>query len=72
MRMIRRQVTGVTVHLTTLIMIAVLLLAATCWLRRGVWTVDQLEEAIIREHKLYPEVLQLFAQTESTLVKRFV
>ena len=57
------KVTGVTVHLANADYDRGPIIAQRPVVVEESWTVDQLEEAIHQvEHKLYPEVLQLFAQ----------
>lgn len=57
------KVTGVTVHLANADYDRGPIIAQRPVVVEEGWTVDQLEEAIHQvEHKLYPEVLQLFAQ----------
>lgn len=57
------KVTGVTVHLANADYDRGPVIAQRPVVVEESWTVDQLEEAIHQvEHKLYPEVLQLFAQ----------
>ena len=57
------KVTGVTVHLANADYDRGPIIAQRPVVVEEDWTVDQLEEAIHQvEHKLYPEVLQLFAQ----------